>query len=206
MAPTILQDQVQRLEEQARQGSNSVVCMQAGRESVTATKLLGVDAMPSNTVVLRADIGRDARLPIGSLLLEELGVTARYKAQVRWGQDHVPASSQCAPLPASHPAWALTRPVMLQQLTLRTPGHVHLAEEKCLANVQQDGDGFTCLPGPSQAHVMTRPTLVVIDAKLPYLGGQQLCIPTEGAPVSPLTIPPPCQLSTKWAAGGRTAT
>ena len=95
--------------------------MQAGRESVTATKLLGVDAMPSNMVVFRADIGREARLPIGSLLLEELGVTARYRAQVRWGQDRVPASSQCAPRPASRPvSWPW--PVMLQLRALRTPG------------------------------------------------------------------------------------
>ena len=67
---------------------------QAGQDSVTATKLLGVDVMPSNVVVFRAEIGKQARLGVGSMLMEDLGVTARYAAQVRWGQDQVPASSQ----------------------------------------------------------------------------------------------------------------
>ena len=84
--------------------------LQEGRDSVTATKLLGHDAMPPNTVVFKACVERRARLPLDHMYDEDLSVTGRHAASVRWGLDHLPTSSECASPPAAQQDRQSARP------------------------------------------------------------------------------------------------
>lgn len=71
---------------------------------MTATKLLGYDAMGPNTVVFKACVDRQSRLPLNGMYDEDLTVTGRHAARVRWGMEHLPPSGQCAPhLPSDLP-------------------------------------------------------------------------------------------------------
>ena len=67
---------------------------QEGHDSVTATKLLGQDAMPPGTMVFKACVDRHSRLPLDQFYDEDLTVTGRHSASVRWGLDHLPTSSE----------------------------------------------------------------------------------------------------------------
>ena len=99
---------------------------------MTATKLLGQDVMEPNTLVFRASIERQSRMPLDQYYDSDLAVTGRYGADVRWGQDYTPVSGQCVP------------PCLVHCTTRRLAGTFQLLNVLPLVALGEPKRGYYC--------------------------------------------------------------